>query len=51
MTHEYRLTVVTCVSCESKVKTSILSINNIFDVEISKDKNYIIITMDKIIAT
>lgn len=51
MTHTYRLTGVTCVSCESKVKSSLLSINNISDVEISKDKIYIIITMDKIIAT
>lgn len=50
MTHTYKLTGMTCGSCESKVKSSLLMLPNITEVEVSKDTQSATITMDKHIA-
>jgi copper chaperone CopZ len=50
MTHTYQVTGMTCGSCEVKVKSALLSVNNVTSVEVSKDNNAAIITMDKHIA-
>lgn len=49
MTHTYNLTGITCGSCEAKVKTALLSVNNVRKVEVSKEKSTATITMDKYI--
>jgi copper chaperone CopZ len=50
MTHTYKLTGMTCGSCEAKVKSALLTIENITDVEVSKEDNSATITMDKHMA-
>jgi copper chaperone CopZ len=50
MTHTYQVKGMTCGSCEAKVKSALLSINNVTSVEVSKDNNAAIITMEKHIA-
>jgi len=50
MTHTYQLTGMTCISCEAKVKSSLLSLPDTISVEVSKDTNSAIITMEKHIA-
>ena len=50
MTHTYQLTGMTCGSCEAKVKSALLSVNNVTAVEVSKDNNTATITMEKHIA-
>jgi copper chaperone CopZ len=50
MTHTYNLTGMTCTSCEAKVKSSLLMIENVTNVEVSKKENTATITMDKHIA-
>jgi len=50
MTHTYQLTGMTCGSCEAKVKSALLSVNNVTTVEVSKDNNTATITMEKHIA-
>jgi len=50
MIHTYQLTGMTCNSCESKVKSSLLSLPDINSVEVSKDTNTATITMEKHIA-
>ena len=50
MTHTYKLTGMTCSSCEAKVKSALLSIENSINVIVSKAENSITITMDKHIA-
>jgi hypothetical protein len=50
MTHKYQLTGMTCGSCEAKVKSALLTIDNVTAVEVSKDTNSANITMDKHIA-
>ncbi|MFZ1497361.1 MAG: MauE/DoxX family redox-associated membrane protein [Saprospiraceae bacterium] len=47
MTHTYQLTGMTCGSCEAKVKSSLLSVENITGVEVSKDENTATLSMDK----
>lgn len=47
MVHEYKLTGMTCSSCEAKVKSALLTVNNVTDVEVSKTDNSATITMDK----
>ena len=47
MIHKYQLTGMTCSSCEAKVKSALLSIENISNVAVSKEDNSAIITMDK----
>ena len=50
MTHIYQVTGMTCSSCEAKVKSALLSIENITNVTVSKENNTATITMDKHIA-
>lgn len=50
MTHTYQLTGMTCGSCEAKVKSALLMVANVTDVEVSKNDNTATITMDKHIA-
>lgn len=50
MTHTYKLTGMTCSSCEAKVKSSLLMVDNVVSVEVSKDENAATIVMDKHIA-
>lgn len=47
MTHTYNLTGMTCTSCEAKVKSALLMVENVTDVVVSKDENSATITMDK----
>lgn len=47
MTHTYKLTGMTCGSCEAKVKSSLLMLPNVTEVEVSKDNQSATITMDK----
>lgn len=50
MIHKYQVTGMTCSSCESKVKSALLIIENVTAVEVSKEENSVTITMDKHIA-
>lgn len=50
MVHKYQVTGMTCESCEAKVKSSLLMVENVLSVEVSKDENLASITMDKHIA-
>ena len=50
MTHQYQITGMTCSSCEAKVKSALFTIENVTNVEVSKDTNSATITMDKHIA-
>ncbi len=50
MTHTYKLTGMTCGSCEAKVKSSLLMLPNVTEVEVSKDNQTATISMDKHIA-
>ncbi len=47
MTHTYKLTGMTCGSCEAKVKSSLLMLPNITNVEVSKENQTATITMEK----
>jgi len=50
MTHTYKITGMTCGSCEAKVKGSLLMLPNVSEVEVSKDSQTATISMDKHIA-
>lgn len=50
MTHTYQLKGMTCSSCEAKVKSALLMLENVINVEVSKEKNSATITMEKHIA-
>jgi copper chaperone CopZ len=50
MTHTYQVTGMTCGNCEAKVKTALMSMENISSVDVSKDTNTATITMDKHIS-
>lgn len=50
MTHTYQIIGMTCGSCEAKVKSALLSLENITHVEVSKDENSANITMNKHIS-
>ncbi len=50
MTHSYTITGMTCGSCEAKVKSSLLQLPNVTEVEVSKDTQSATITMDQHIA-
>ncbi len=50
MTHTYQVTGMTCASCEAKVKSALLMVENVTNVEVSKNENTATITMDKHIA-
>lgn len=50
MTHTYKITGMTCGSCEAKVKSSLLILPNVTEVEVSKEKQTATISMDNHIA-
>jgi copper chaperone CopZ len=50
MTHTYKVTGMTCSSCEAKVESALLTIENVTNVTVSKDLENATITMDKHIA-
>ena len=50
MTHTYQLTGMTCGNCEASVKSSLLTLPDVTAVEVSKDAQTAIITMDKHIS-
>ncbi len=50
MTHTYKVTGMTCGGCEAKVKSSLLMVPNVIEVEVSKDKQSATISMDKHIS-
>lgn len=50
MVHQYRITGMTCTSCEVKVKSALLLVNNVTEVEVSKEDNSATVTMDKHVA-
>ena len=50
MVHTYKVTGMTCSSCEAKVKSALMTIENVTAVEVSKNDNSATITMDKHIA-
>jgi len=50
MTHTYKITGMTCSNCEAKVKSNLLLLPGISDVEISKENRTATITMDKHIS-
>lgn len=50
MTHTYKVTGMTCSSCEAKVKGSLLLLPGITEVEVSKEKQTATISMEKHIA-
>ena len=47
MKHTYKITGMTCSSCEEEVTSSLLEVENITSVTVSKDTELAIITMDK----
>lgn len=47
MTHEYQITGMTCSNCEAKVKSALFSVANVTNVEVSKETNSAVISMDK----
>jgi copper chaperone CopZ len=47
MTHTYQITGMTCSGCENKVKSSLLLMPDVTEVEVSKDTNSATITMEK----
>jgi len=50
MVHKYQVTGMTCSSCEATVKSALLMLENVTNVEVSKNENSATITMDKHIA-
>jgi len=50
MVHQYQVKGMTCNSCEAKVKSALLTIENVTNVTVSKDLENATITMDKHIA-
>ena len=47
MKHTYKITGMTCSSCEEKVASSLLQVENITSATVSKDTELAIITMNK----
>jgi copper chaperone CopZ len=47
MKHTYKVTGMTCGGCEAKVKSSLLVVPNVTEVEVSKEDQSAMITMDK----
>ncbi len=50
MTHKYKLTGMTCSSCEAKVKSNLLSIGDVLSVEVSRTNETAIIEMQRHIS-
>jgi len=51
MVHTYQVTGMTCNGCEAKVKSALLTIENVTEVIASKEKASVVITMNKHIET
>ena len=51
MKHTYYITGMTCSSCEAKVKSALEHISGITSVEVSKETNSAVITMDQHVST
>ncbi len=51
MTHQYQITGMTCTGCEEKVKSALMTLENVINVEVSKEERSALITMNKHIAT
>jgi cation transport ATPase len=47
MVHEYKVTGMTCSSCEAKVKSSLMMVQDVTNVEASKETNSAVVTMEK----
>lgn len=47
MTHTYKVTGMTCSNCEAKVKSSLLMVENVSSVEVSKETKTATVSMDK----
>ena len=47
MTHTYQLTGMTCTSCEAKVKSLLERVENVTNVDVSKEYNSVTISMDR----
>jgi Cu2+-exporting ATPase len=47
MKHTYKLTGMTCSGCEAKVKSDLSKVENVTEVEVSKDNKEAVITMSK----
>lgn len=47
MVHKYKVVGMTCTSCEAKVKSALLMVENVVSAEVSKDENTATITMNK----
>jgi copper chaperone CopZ len=50
MKHTYQITGMTCSSCESKVKNNLLILPEVTAVEVSKETNTAIVSMDEHVA-
>ncbi|CAM3445139.1 HMA domain-containing protein [Flavobacterium longum] len=50
MTHTYQVIGMTCGNCEAKVKSALMTVENVTSVDVSKDANTATITMDKHVA-
>ncbi len=50
MIHQYNLSGMTCLACEAKVKTALLTVKNVTAVDVSKNTQLATITMSKHIA-
>lgn len=47
MVHKYQVTGMVCGTCEEKVKSALLLVENVLNVEVSKDENSATISMEK----
>ena len=47
MTHEYQIAGMTCSSCEAKVKSALFSVAGVTNVEVSKETNSAVISMEQ----
>ncbi|TGD57049.1 heavy-metal-associated domain-containing protein [Flavobacterium humi] len=47
MTHRYQITGMTCGSCEAKVKSALVMVEHVTDVQVSKETHSATITMDR----
>lgn len=50
MVHKYQITGMTCSSCEAKVKSALLLVENVSAVDVSKADNSATVTMEKHVA-
>lgn len=47
MTHEYQISGMTCSSCEAKVKSALFSVAGVTNVDVSKETNSAVISMEQ----